>query len=66
MKRKIQLKSWDQFQIPLPFTPAILLQAPPIWVPSDATEEQLRALHGEVQTVLDELRIRGDGWFDHK
>jgi len=66
MKRKIQLKSWDQFQIPMPFTPAILLQAPPIWVPSDATEEQLRALHGKVQTVLDELRIRGDGWFDRK
>ena len=66
MKRRIQLKSWDEFQIPLPFTTAILLQAPPIWVPQDASEEQLRALHEKMQRVLDDLRIRGDAWFDQK
>jgi hypothetical protein len=63
MKRKIQLKSWDEFQIPLPFTTAIVLKAPPIWVPADATEEQLRGLHESMQAVLDDLRIRGDAWF---
>jgi lysophospholipid acyltransferase (LPLAT)-like uncharacterized protein len=64
MKRKIQLKSWDEFQIPLPFTTAVVLKAPPIWVPQDANEEQLRALHDKMQQVLDDLRIRGDAWFD--
>ena len=64
MKRKIQLKSWDEFQIPLPFTTAIVLSAPPIWVPKDASEEQLRVLHDKMQQVLDDLRIRGDAWFD--
>lgn len=63
LKRKIQLKSWDEFQIPVPFTTAILLTAPPIWVPADATEEQLRNLHERMQTVLDDLRVRGDSWF---
>jgi lysophospholipid acyltransferase (LPLAT)-like uncharacterized protein len=63
MKRKIQLKSWDGFQIPLPFTTAMVLMAPPIWVPPDATEDQLRALHEKMQAVLDELRIRGDAFF---
>jgi lysophospholipid acyltransferase (LPLAT)-like uncharacterized protein len=63
MKRKIQLRSWDEFQIPIPFTTAIVLMAPPIWVPQDANEEQLRKLHEEMQKVLDELRIRGDAWF---
>jgi lysophospholipid acyltransferase (LPLAT)-like uncharacterized protein len=63
VRHKIQLKSWDQFQIPLPFTRAILLQAPPIWVPPDSNEEQLRQLHERMQRVLDELRIRGDAWF---
>jgi Uncharacterized protein conserved in bacteria len=33
MKHKIQLKSWDEFQIPLPFTEAVVLQAAPIWAP---------------------------------
>src|SRR5947207_7089034 len=44
MKHKIQLKSWDEFQIPLPFTRAVLLMAPPIWVPADASEMHLRDL----------------------
>ena len=63
MKHKIQLKSWDEFQVPLPFTTAIVLQAPPIWVPPNATSDQLRALHEKMQSVLDDLRIRGDASF---
>jgi lysophospholipid acyltransferase (LPLAT)-like uncharacterized protein len=66
MKHKIQLKSWDEFQIPLPFTTAMVLKAPPIWVPQDATEDQLRALHEKMQAVLDELRIRGDAFFGER
>ena len=50
MKRKIQLKSWDEFQIPLPFTTAVVLKAPPIWVPSDATKSN-SALHEQMQKV---------------
>lgn len=63
VKRKIQLRSWDGFQIPLPFTTAVLLQAPPIWVPADATEVHLRDLHAQMQRTLDDLRFRGDAWF---
>ena len=63
MKHKIQLNSWDGFQIPLPFTRAIVLQAPPIWAPADATEAHLRDLHEKMQMTLDDLRIRGDAWF---
>lgn len=60
LKRKIQLKSWDEFQIPLPFTKALVLKAPPIWVPADATEDFLRRLHEQMQTTLDTLRKEGD------
>ena len=63
LKHKIQLRSWDEFQIPLPFTNAIVLKAPPIWVAPDSTEENLRTLHSKMQQVLDELRIRGDSWW---
>src|SRR5205823_6320334 len=48
MKHKIQLKSWDHFQIPLPFTPAVVLKAPPIWVTEDASEEDVRNLHQQM------------------
>ena len=60
MKRKIQLKSWDEFQIPLPFTKALVLKAAPIWVPPDASEAHLRDLHQQMQATLDKLRKEGD------
>ena len=55
MKHKIQLKSWDEFQIPLPFTKATVLQAQPLWVPPDTSEAHLRDLHRQMQTTLDDL-----------
>jgi lysophospholipid acyltransferase (LPLAT)-like uncharacterized protein len=64
MQHKIQLKSWDHFQIPLPFTRAVVLKAPPIWVPSSASEEQLRDIHQDMQRTLDDLREKGDSWWE--
>lgn len=60
MKHKVELKSWDGFQIPVPFTPAVLLQAAPIWVPPGASEGHLRDLHRQMQATLDQLRNEGD------
>jgi lysophospholipid acyltransferase (LPLAT)-like uncharacterized protein len=60
VKRKIQLKSWDEFQIPLPFTQAIVLKAPPIWVPPNCSDTLLRDLHEQMQATLDKLRVEGD------
>src|SRR5262244_107326 len=60
LQHKIQLKSWDEFQIPLPFTRALVLKAPPIWVPSTTSEGHLRDLHEQMQTTLDNLRKEGD------
>lgn len=63
MKNRIQLRSWDEFQIPLPFTRAVVLKAPPIWVHPDASEEDLRGLHQQMQDTLDDLRHKGDSWW---
>jgi lysophospholipid acyltransferase (LPLAT)-like uncharacterized protein len=60
LKHKIQLRSWDAFQIPLPFTKALVLKAAPIWVPRDASEVHLRDLHEQMQATLDQLRVQGD------
>jgi lysophospholipid acyltransferase (LPLAT)-like uncharacterized protein len=48
-------KSWDQFQVPLPFTRARVHIAPPIFVPSDADEGMLAAKRTELQQRLDEI-----------
>jgi lysophospholipid acyltransferase (LPLAT)-like uncharacterized protein len=60
MKHKIQLKSWDEFQIPLPFTRALVLKAAPIWVRADASEAELRDIQQQMQVTLDKLRNEGD------
>ena len=63
MKHRIQLKSWDEFQIPIPFTEAVVLQGAPIWAPPDSTEDDLRNLHAKMQLTLDGLRAAGDTWW---
>src|SRR5205085_4963716 len=55
-------KSWDGFQTPKPFTRARVIIAPPIYVPSDADEEQLKAKRDELQSALDEINHREEEW----
>lgn len=55
-------KSWDQFQVPWPFTRARVDIARPIWVPADADEKMLSAKRDELQRALDDLNRRGANW----
>jgi lysophospholipid acyltransferase (LPLAT)-like uncharacterized protein len=55
-------KSWDGFQVPKPFTRALVGIAPPIFVPSNADEDQLKKKRDELQRALDELNQRGEQW----
>jgi lysophospholipid acyltransferase (LPLAT)-like uncharacterized protein len=55
-------KSWDQFQIPYPFSRAAIFIAPAITVSADADKaEQDRTLR-EVQAALDGARGQGERW----
>ena len=53
-------KSWDRFQVPLPFTRTRVDIAPPIYVPTDADETVLEVKRDELQTALDGLNRRGE------
>ncbi len=55
-----QANSWDQFQVPKPFTRARVEIASPIYVPADAEDDVLKAKREELQNVLDELQQRGE------
>lgn len=63
VKKKWTLNSWDHFQIPQPFSRAVLVAGNPIYVDANATEEEIQAAEQEIQRSLDALRIRGDSWW---
>jgi lysophospholipid acyltransferase (LPLAT)-like uncharacterized protein len=50
--RKIRLKSWDHFQIPLPFSHCEMTFGAPIRVPREATIADRARLGGELQAIL--------------
>jgi len=49
---KIELRSWDRFRIPLPFSRVYLSTAPPIHVPPEAGEEEMAALGQQLTEAL--------------
>ena len=55
-------KSWDQFQIPKPFTRARVFIAAPIYVAPDADDKALEARRAQLQAALDEITRRGEAW----
>jgi lysophospholipid acyltransferase (LPLAT)-like uncharacterized protein len=52
---KIQAKSWDRFQIPLPFSLCEMNIGPPMWVPREATDAEREALRLQLERTLNEL-----------
>jgi len=55
--------SWDLFQIPHPFSRAVMAIAGPIHVPPDASEETLARKHVDMQAALDRVRDLTESWF---
>jgi hypothetical protein len=50
------LNSWDQMIIPKPFSRAAVYASGPMMVPPDATDEQMAALHQQMQATLERCR----------
>jgi lysophospholipid acyltransferase (LPLAT)-like uncharacterized protein len=52
---KIQLKSWDKFQIPLPFTRCEMNAGEPIFIPRDISDAEREVLRQRVEQALNAL-----------
>jgi lysophospholipid acyltransferase (LPLAT)-like uncharacterized protein len=56
-------KSWDLFQVPLPFSGAVMVVAPPIYVPKDGGSDIMKAKQDEMQAALERVRDDAESWF---
>jgi lysophospholipid acyltransferase (LPLAT)-like uncharacterized protein len=56
-------KTWDQFLMPKLFSRTLMLFAPPIYVPKDASSEVMEAKHAEMQRELERVRDIAESWF---
>jgi lysophospholipid acyltransferase (LPLAT)-like uncharacterized protein len=56
-------KAWDLMQIPRPFSRAVMVGGPLIFVPPDANAEELERKHGEMQKALERVRDVAEAWF---
>jgi lysophospholipid acyltransferase (LPLAT)-like uncharacterized protein len=52
---KLRARSWDRFQIPLPFSRCEMRMGKPVRVPREATDEQRAGLRQELETTLRSL-----------
>jgi lysophospholipid acyltransferase (LPLAT)-like uncharacterized protein len=56
-------RSWDLFELPYPFSSAVMFVAPPIRVPVDADPETAQQKQAEVQAALERVRDAAQSWF---
>ena len=54
------LNSWDRMIIPVPFSRACAYFSSPMPVPADAGEEQMSALHQQMQETLERCRLNAE------
>lgn len=54
------LNSWDQMIIPKPFSHAAIYGSSPMYVPADATDEQMSSFHQQMQQALERCRLEAE------
>jgi lysophospholipid acyltransferase (LPLAT)-like uncharacterized protein len=55
--------TWDHFLLPAPFARAVILCAPPIYVPRDADASGMEACQAKMQSELERVRDVAESWF---
>ncbi len=56
-------KTWDHFLLPAPFARAVMIFAPPIYVPKDANADGMQSQQVQMQHQLERVRDIAEGWF---
>src|SRR5438270_1565888 len=60
VKRAWILNSWDKMIIPKPFSQAVIYGSGPMYVPANATDEQMKGFHQQMQETLEHCRLAAE------
>ena len=63
-RRFFEVSSWDRQRIPSPFSRAITIVGEPIYVPRNASEDEVQSKQAALQASLDRLRAEAEEWRD--
>jgi lysophospholipid acyltransferase (LPLAT)-like uncharacterized protein len=66
VQKRWVLPSWDHFQIPKPFSRAVVIIGTTIYIQSQISREEMGRHEKELQDALDALRIKGDNWWTNQ
>ncbi|HSE42523.1 MAG TPA: lysophospholipid acyltransferase family protein [Acidobacteriota bacterium] len=64
--RAKRFSSWDQFQVPLPFSCVRVDIAAPMFLEKDLSEEVLEEKRIELENTLNDLRAKSEAWVNAK
>ena len=64
VNRKIHLKSWDRFMVPLPFSKVVMLYGTPYKLDSKLNSEQIDQACLELDRILNQLTARADRYIN--
>ena len=56
IKKKIVLKSWDKFEVPLPFTKVVIIYSEPIVIEDSLSNEETNRKIEECEVILNKLQ----------
>ncbi len=59
-RRRWNAPTWDRYMVPMPFTRGIMVFAEPIFVPSDASEDEVEAIRLKVQEEIHRVQAEAD------
>ncbi len=60
------LSTWDRFVIPKPFSRAVIMLGPPIFVSAESTSQELEEVRVDFEKQMNELTKKADNYFSRK
>jgi len=62
VQKRVRLGSWDRLTVPMPFSRAVVLISEPIYVPNEASGDEVRDKQAMLQSALDRMRDQAESW----